>query len=139
MLALALSVIAAGAAAGLLLVPRALHRPTAPVAEARPPTVRTHVGTAAALAPPSPSPMAATDSSRPSEPRAPATTAPAATTGRLVLPPRARSHRVYVDGKVAVASGSNLELTCGTHALRVGSRGKSVAVEVPCGGVATLR
>ena len=63
------------------------------------------------------------------------TPAPTSTVGTLTTPPRARSHRVFVDGRYAAArSGASLSLHCGTHVVRIGSKGKDQPVNVPCGG-----
>ncbi len=93
----------------------------------------------AASAPASPPSTPAPEPFAPVHPftAAPATPAPAAasTAGELVTPASARSHRVFVDGRYAAArSGATLTLHCGRHTVRIGSQGRDLAVEVPCGG-----
>ena len=63
---------------------------------------------------------------------------PAPTTGDLRTLPSSPPHRVYVDGKLVGESGAVVSVACGAHAVRVGTRGKPVSVNVPCGGSAEL-
>ena len=66
-----------------------------------------------------------------------ARTAPALppTTGRVLTPASARSHRVWIDGELAArASGVALSVACGAHVVRIGSAGASQSIQVPCGG-----
>jgi len=70
----------------------------------------------------------------------PPSTVPAeiATEGVLVLSPAAARHRLYVDGKVVEVQRSRAVVPCGTHEVRVGSRGTAQTLEVGCGGEITL-
>jgi hypothetical protein len=56
-----------------------------------------------------------------------------ATKGVIVLGAGAKGHRVFVDGRVVGAIDNRITVSCGRHELRVGSRGKSTPVDVPCG------
>ncbi len=58
-----------------------------------------------------------------------------ATRGALRFAPKAHGHRVYLDGVVVGESEGDVDVRCGAHTLRVGSRGEARAVVVPCGGV----
>lgn len=62
-----------------------------------------------------------------------ATAAPTPTSGTLVTSPESAGHRVYVDGKLIGDAPQRLELSCGEHAVRVGSKGSLQKVSVPCG------
>jgi serine/threonine protein kinase len=65
--------------------------------------------------------------------------APASTLGDLVTPVSARGHRVFVDGRYAAPrSGATISLHCGTHLVRVGSKGRDQTVRVPCGGSVSI-
>jgi hypothetical protein len=56
-------------------------------------------------------------------------------TGELRTPPEAHEHRVFVDGRVvAYESGAIVRVTCGPHVVRIGSKGATQLVHVPCGG-----
>jgi hypothetical protein len=56
---------------------------------------------------------------------------PVAPVGTLSLSPNAAGHRLYVDGAM-VAKGSAV-VSCGKHLVKVGSRGRPMNVDVPCG------
>lgn len=102
---------------------RATAGPTAPAA---PPL---------AVSPPAPPPPAPLPPQpAPASPARPAGPALAAGTGRVVTPASAKGHRVFVDGRVAGSGGAPLVVRCGKHDVRVGSAGRLVKVEVPCGG-----
>ncbi|MEO6420485.1 MAG: hypothetical protein ABIP39_13800, partial [Polyangiaceae bacterium] len=59
--------------------------------------------------------------------------------GKIRTQKRAMGHRIFVDGKV-VGEGPGVYLVrCGAHRVRVGSKGKSTVVEVPCGGEITVK
>jgi hypothetical protein len=57
---------------------------------------------------------------------------PQAPVGTVSLAPLAKGHRLYVDGSV-VTSGSAI-VGCGKHLVKVGSKGHTQEVTVPCGG-----
>lgn len=61
-----------------------------------------------------------------------------ARTGTMVLGASAIGHRVFVDGHVLADLDGGIVVTCGRHDVRVGSHGKSVSVDVPCGGERAL-
>jgi hypothetical protein len=83
---------------------------------------------------------AAADPARPSSPSVPSVpaaaqpmaTAEAPATGTLRLEHPAAPGRVWVDGK-KVTSSSAL-VSCGTHQIKVGVRGRTRSVQVPCDG-----
>jgi hypothetical protein len=56
---------------------------------------------------------------------------PQAQVGSISLASSATGHRLFVDGSV-YASGSAV-VSCGRHFVRVGSRGRALTVDVPCG------
>ena len=59
-------------------------------------------------------------------------------TGELQLTSATRGQPIFVDGHPVAAGPGNFRLSCGRHTIRVGSRGKSQTVVVPCGGSLTL-
>ena len=67
-------------------------------------------------------------------PPAPAAPAPSASSGELVTPALADSHRVFVDGRVLGVSGDRIRVPCGPHVVQIGSRGRPQSLVVPCGG-----
>jgi serine/threonine protein kinase len=90
---------------------------------------------------PPPSPLPSFTAAKPLEPAAPppAPASSVSTMGDLVTPASAHSHRVFVDGHYAAPrSGATLSLRCGTHTVRVGSKGKDQTVHVPCGGSVSI-
>jgi len=56
---------------------------------------------------------------------------PRVETGTISLAAVAASHRLFIDGKVA--EGGTAVVSCGTHAVQVGSQGVRRYVTVPCG------
>jgi hypothetical protein len=56
------------------------------------------------------------------------------TRGTLRFPDSAKLHRVFVDGVVVGDGTAPVEVTCGRHAVRVGSRAAPRPIDVPCGG-----
>jgi serine/threonine-protein kinase len=62
----------------------------------------------------------------------------APTTGTIITSTRSHDHRIYVDGHVAGETGRAIEVCCGRHEARYGSRGRSQTIDVPCGGQYTL-
>jgi serine/threonine-protein kinase len=60
--------------------------------------------------------------------------------GTIIPPAAAQHHRVWVDGEVVdLSRGMGFRLPCGAHVVRVGSAGASQSVDVPCGGVVTVK
>jgi len=118
---------------GLLLLPQR----AAPQAQTQTQT-QIAVAPSAELRPPE-SPPAET----PSEATAAETTrnadVPAATSGTLITPSLADSHRVYLDGRIVGASGQSFSVACGPHSVRIGSAGQLQRVLVPCGGEIEIR
>ncbi|HSQ68320.1 MAG TPA: hypothetical protein VLM85_34160 [Polyangiaceae bacterium] len=58
--------------------------------------------------------------------------------GQIALPASAAGHRIYVDGHVVGDGPAPVDVSCGDHKLRVGSKGQWRAVHVPCGGVLSI-
>ncbi len=74
-----------------------------------------------------------------------ATTAKASTTatgdktlGTLRTDKTGEGRRIFVDGKVVGEGPGPLTVPCGSHAIKVGSAGKTQQIDVPCGGEITL-
>jgi hypothetical protein len=61
--------------------------------------------------------------------------APSSTLGVLQLPPRARGHRVWIDGSPAFEIGDDRVVICGPHTVRIGATGEDRTIQVPCGEV----
>ena len=59
-------------------------------------------------------------------------------TGELQLTTATRGQPIFVDGHPVAVGPGDIRLSCGRHAIRVGSPGKSQTVVVPCGGSLTL-
>jgi hypothetical protein len=56
---------------------------------------------------------------------------PRVATGTVSVAAVAASHRLYIDGKLASAGSATV--SCGRHAVKVGARGATRTVNVPCG------
>jgi hypothetical protein len=65
---------------------------------------------------------------------APAVARPATDEGILRVPSRAAQHRVFFDGRVIGEGAGEYPVRCGTHSVRVGSKGDELSLVVPCGG-----
>jgi hypothetical protein len=63
---------------------------------------------------------------------------PSSTRGTLLTPPRAVTHRIYVDGRVIGEGRGSFDVRCGVRLVRVGSKGRDQRVVVPCGGSVTV-
>jgi len=48
--------------------------------------------------------------------------------------PAVKGHRVIVDGRAIGDAPKRVELSCGVHSIRVGSKGALQKIDVPCGG-----
>jgi serine/threonine-protein kinase len=59
-------------------------------------------------------------------------------TGLLDTPPALWNHRVFVDGFARGVGGDLIRVPCGRHAVRLGSYGHTLSVDVPCGGTVTV-
>jgi hypothetical protein len=59
-------------------------------------------------------------------------------TGLLDTPPTLWNHRVFVDGLARGVGGDLIRVPCGRHAVRLGSTGRTLSVDVPCGGTVTV-
>jgi hypothetical protein len=68
----------------------------------------------------------------------PAANASASTHGSLVTSTGSHEHRIYLDGQVVGESGEPIDVRCGRHLARYGSRGRPQTVDVPCGGTYVL-
>jgi len=64
----------------------------------------------------------------------PAASAQTNADGVILLPEDAAGHRVFVDGRVVDVNGSRAVVPCGTHEVRIGSRGTPRTFDVACGG-----
>ena len=60
------------------------------------------------------------------------------TTTVVTFPRSAISHRVWVDGALVGDDRSAIETKCGTHAIKIGSQGKTRRIDLPCGRDVTL-
>jgi hypothetical protein len=127
--------VAGGAAIGLLVslgIAVAVR-----IVDARTPYPRTSVTvvqtTTRAAASPTPAPSSSVTSVR-----VDALPAVSSTRGTLRFSPRARGHRVFLDGVVIGQSDAPLDVRCGRHSLQIGSRGEARMVDVPCGGALDL-
>jgi hypothetical protein len=58
--------------------------------------------------------------------------------GVLVLPQSAKLHRVYIDGRLTEMADMRITTTCGVRDVRIGSQGRTVKVDVPCGAETTV-
>jgi hypothetical protein len=56
---------------------------------------------------------------------------PQVASGTISLAAVAATHRLFIDGRVA-PNGTEI-VTCGRHVVRVGSRGVTRTIDVPCG------
>lgn len=88
------------------------------------------VASASAVATADPPPIPASTATAPS-------TAPGAldpsSTGTVRLDKPARPGAVWLDGKKV--AGDSVQVSCGTHQIRVGRYGRKHSIDVPCGGV----
>lgn len=105
-----------------------------PVASAAPSLAST--STAAAIPPAAraePAPQAKAVAKEDDVPK-PAPPAPAARTGVLVTAGATPGRRIFVDRKTVGETPAEVTVSCGRHAVRVGSAGVTRNVDVPCGG-----
>jgi hypothetical protein len=58
--------------------------------------------------------------------------------GVIRLPPNARGHRVFVDGKATISEPDRVTVLCGHRDIQIGSRGATHGIDVPCGGATDL-
>jgi serine/threonine-protein kinase len=56
------------------------------------------------------------------------------THGTIITDTASHDHRIYVDGQVAGESGEPIDVRCGRHIVRYGSKGRPQVIDVPCGG-----
>jgi tetratricopeptide (TPR) repeat protein len=63
-----------------------------------------------------------------------ASTTASGTTGAVRLPPRSAGRRIYLDGKLWGEAKDTIELSCGKHIMRIGSKGDDRSLVVPCDG-----
>jgi hypothetical protein len=54
--------------------------------------------------------------------------------GELRLPPSAAGHRLIVDNRAVGEAASHVRIACGRHVIRIGTGGRKLNVDVPCGG-----
>jgi hypothetical protein len=55
-------------------------------------------------------------------------------TGEINAGAPAAGHRVFVDGKTVGEGANTYRVKCGPHTVKIGSGGKPMSVDVPCGG-----
>jgi tetratricopeptide (TPR) repeat protein len=60
--------------------------------------------------------------------------AAAGSTGTVRLPPHSAGRRIYLDGKLWGEAKDTIELGCGKHVMRIGSKGDDRSLVVPCDG-----
>jgi serine/threonine-protein kinase len=107
-----------------------------------PPTPATATATAppapaAAQPEPEPAPATTTASAPTTEP-APAAPAAPDDKGRLSSAGTAPGRRIFVDDRTVGETPNVVVLPCGSHRVRVGSRGTTMILDVPCGGEITV-
>ncbi len=61
------------------------------------------------------------------------------TQGKIRTEKRASGHRIFVDGKVVGEGPGVYSVRCGAHRVRIGSKGKSAIVDVPCGSEISIK
>jgi hypothetical protein len=49
----------------------------------------------------------------------------------------APNRRIFVDEKVVGQTPESVTVKCGTHAVKLGSSGKTQTIDIPCGGEIT--
>jgi hypothetical protein len=147
-----LLIAAAAIASALLAFAFARTRPS-PHAVVAPPTHAAAPLAAAALVPPAepvrvaasataepapapaPAPVAASASApTPAPPSAPVVAPVPDDKGRLSTAGSAPGRRIFVDDRTVGETPNDVIVPCGSHRVRVGSRGTTSIVEVPCGG-----
>jgi hypothetical protein len=113
---------------------RTLHASPPKAAFANPVVAATE---APSTPPPDPLPTTSADAPSLRQSVAPSGATRAAPTARgfVTFPATADTHRVYVDGRLAGTAPALIELPCGRHFVRVGSKGRDQTLSVPCGGV----
>ena len=144
----ALAIGIAGTCAFLLHSGRAVpwfEKTIAPLSETRasvpqpPAPIAVPLPTAAAA--PLPTAASAADESAAApvaEPGTPATEPPASDTGLLTTGDAPPGRRIFVDQRVVGQTPDPISVKCGQHVVRVGSTGKPLTVDVPCGGEVTV-
>lgn len=60
------------------------------------------------------------------------------TSGVVAIDEAWAAHRVFIDGRLVGAGGSELTLPCGRHVIILGGRGRPRDIRVPCGGVVAI-
>jgi serine/threonine-protein kinase len=65
---------------------------------------------------------------------APAPEPAASTTGVMKTAAATPGRRIFVDQRTVGQTPDPIVVPCGVHQVRVGSHGKTLAVDVPCGG-----
>ena len=107
---------------------------SSPVASVTPP--------ASASSKPAASASAAPSASAPAPASSPASTAtgtaPPPGYGEVRSPASSAGHRIFVDEKVVGTAPDPVRVRCGTHSIRIGSRGVPRTVDVPCGGAVSI-
>jgi hypothetical protein len=60
-------------------------------------------------------------------------------TGEIVAEDAPRGRRVFVDGRAVGETPAIVVAPCGTHEVKVGSKGNPQTVDIPCGGRVSVR
>ena len=123
------------------LVPRAeVPKPSNPPASASPSlAASTSVSDPVPASPASPDRDTKTSAAPEATPSAATSADVAAPFGRLILPPTADGHRVFIDGQNAGSGAGPITWRCGPHVVRIGRLGEPKKVTIPCGGNVDLR
>lgn len=86
------------------------------------------------------------DAARPTDAAAPSADVDAAPpnphgkrTGEIVAEDAPRGRRVFVDGRAVGETPAIVTAPCGSHEVKVGSKGTPQTVDIPCGGRVTVR
>lgn len=108
--------------------------PPAPASSATPPVLS---ASSAAAAPIASAPEAAGGSSAAPPGASPSAASDDARYGTLVTGSGA-GHRIFVDGKTVGHGAGSHRVLCGQRTVKIGSSGKPLSVDVPCGGSVTV-
>ncbi len=130
----------AGVLLGVILLLEVSHwrgRPAVVVHKTPPAEAVTPPPSALVLAPTSASPTGAPPEQASPRPATQAGAAPSVV-GALVTRTQSRGNRIYVDGRVVGTTGVVIQVRCGWHRARYGSKGRWQGINVPCGGEYTL-
>jgi hypothetical protein len=137
-LAIAIAAVAGLVAVGVALRPKTAKSSAPPAtlgATIREPVAISRVAVPSpeiAVPPPAPPQNEATSSHRAAVASIDVANLPQASVGTVTLAAAAAEHRLFVDG--VVRPRGEAVVSCGKHRVKVGSRGRTRIVDVPCGG-----